>query len=63
MSQSNINIDIANKAVLKPIGQVAKTKLGIDPDHLESYGKYKAKLPLSFLETLKDNPDGKLILV
>jgi len=63
MSQSNINIDIANKAVLKPISEVAQKKLGIGPGHLESYGKYKAKVPLAYLESLKDKPDGKLILV
>jgi len=63
MSQSNINIEIANRAVLHPIGQVAQTKLGIDPEYLEPFGKFKAKLPLSYVESLKNRPDGKLILM
>ena len=63
MSQSNVNIEIANQAELLPISQVAQTKLGIDPEHLDLYGKYKAKLPLPYLESLRDRPDGKLILM
>lgn len=56
------DIEIAQEAVLWPIGKVAG-QLGIGEDDLEYYGKYKAKLSEDFLEGLKGRPDGKLILV
>lgn len=42
------DIEIANSVQLKPITEIA-VKLGVDPDMLELYGKYKAKLPLSLI--------------
>ena len=45
-----------------PITEVAKS-LQISEDELELYGKYKAKLSDEAIEKMKDNPDGKLILV
>ena len=56
------DIQIAQKAELLPIKDVAK-KLGISEDDLELYGKYKAKLSDAYLEKIKSNKDGKLILV
>ena len=56
------DIEIAQSAKMLPIAEVAK-KLSIGEDDLEFYGKYKAKLPLSLRDKLKDKPDGKLILV
>lgn len=56
------DIEIAKEAVMKPIGEVAE-KLGIASDELELYGKYKAKLSDELWERIKDNEDGKLILV
>ena len=56
------DIEIAQEAVLKPISEVAST-LGIDNDELEFYGKYKAKLSDELWERIKDNEDGKLVLV
>ncbi len=56
------DIQIAQEAVMEPITQVAQ-RLGLDPDELELYGRYKAKLTSQCLERLKDEPDGKLILV
>lgn len=56
------DIEIAQEAVLKPIGEVASV-LGIDNDELEFYGKYKAKLSDELWERIKDNEDGKLVLV
>jgi formate--tetrahydrofolate ligase len=63
MSARNINIDIAHQAVLQPIVQVAQDKLGLQPDQLEPYGRFKAKIPLSTLQALPDRPKGKLILM
>lgn len=56
------DIEIAKEAVMKPIGEVAE-KFGIASDELELYGKYKAKLSDELWERIKDNEDGKLILV
>ena len=56
------DIEIAKEATMKPIGEVAK-KLGITSDELELYGKYKAKLSDELWDRVKDNEDGKLILV
>jgi formate--tetrahydrofolate ligase len=57
------NIEIAQGAQLKRITRVAKDKLGIDDEHLEPYGHYKAKLSLDYAASLADRPDGRLILV
>lgn len=45
-----------------PVMEIAGS-LGIDPDDLELYGKYKAKLSLSLWDKIKHRPDGKLVLV
>lgn len=56
------DIKIAQEAVLAPIGEVA-AKLDIKEDELECYGKYNVKLSSDIWERVKDNKDGKLILV
>ncbi len=56
------DIEIAQKCRLKPIDEVAGV-LNITPDELELYGKYKAKLADKIWDRVKDNKDGKLILV
>ncbi|MCM1541261.1 MAG: formate--tetrahydrofolate ligase [Blautia sp.] len=56
------DIEIAQEAVLEPIVTVAE-KLGMTPDDLELYGKYKAKISDEYIESLQHRPDGKLILV
>ena len=56
------DIQIAQEAQLEPIGNVAR-KLGVEEEELEYYGKYKAKLSSQLWDRVKDNPDGKLILV
>jgi formate--tetrahydrofolate ligase len=57
------DIDIAQKAKMQRIPKLAAEKLGIAEDHLEPYGHYKAKVSLAYVDSLKDKPDGKLILV
>ena len=47
------DIEIAKKNTMKPIIEVA-TELGIDPESLDMYGKYKAKLDINELERLKE---------
>jgi len=56
------DIEIAQNAAMIPIEEVA-AKLDIVPDELEFYGKYKAKLSDELLERIKNNQDGKLVLV
>ena len=57
------NIDIAQAAKMQPIVKLATDRLGIPDEELHPYGRYKAKLSLQYLQTLKDKPDGKLVLV
>lgn len=57
------NIEIAQAARMLPILEVARDRLGIPEEALETYGRYKAKIALEHLDTLNDRPDGKLILV
>lgn len=56
------DIEIAQEAVMLPITEIAK-KLDISVDDLELYGKYKAKLSDKYLDSVKNNKKGKLILV
>ena len=56
------DIEIAREAKMEKITEVA-SRIGIDEDELELYGKYKAKLSDELSGRVKDNPDGKLILV
>lgn len=56
------DIQIAQEAEMLPIGQVAAS-IGITEDDLEMYGKYKAKISNEYWNRIKDNKDGKLILV
>ncbi|MBR3082639.1 MAG: formate--tetrahydrofolate ligase [Clostridiales bacterium] len=56
------DIQIAQNAKIKPITEIAASA-GIDPDKLDLYGKYKAKIPLDYVKSLPERPDAKLILV
>ncbi len=56
------DIEIAQKAVMKRIYEVAGT-LGIPDDAIEPYGHYKAKISLNYVDTLKGKKNGKLVLV
>jgi len=57
------DIEIAQAAKMERISKVAREKLGIAEDHLEPYGHYKAKVSLEYVDSLKNRPNGKLILV
>ncbi len=57
------DIEIAQKAQMKPIIDLAKQRYDIAPEHLDPYGHYKAKLSLEYVKSLADRPDGNLILV
>ncbi len=56
------DLEIAQECVMEPIEKVA-SKIGIDADSLEHYGKYKAKISYDFLKSIENNKHGKLVLV
>ena len=56
------DIEIAQKAKMKPIGEIAK-KLGIPDAAISPFGHYKAKIALEYVNSLGAKPDGKLVLV
>ena len=56
------DIQIAQEAEMKHIKEVA-VQAGISENELEFYGKYKAKLSDELWNRIKDNKDGKLVLV
>jgi len=57
------NIEIAQRASMRPIVQLAGERLGIPEERLEPYGHYKAKVALDYVAQLDSRPDGKLVLV
>lgn len=56
------DIEIAQKAQMLPITEVAK-KLGVEENDIEMYGPYKAKLSMDLIRRLEHKPSGKLVLV
>uniref|UniRef100_A0A8C2SW45 C-1-tetrahydrofolate synthase, cytoplasmic n=1 Tax=Coturnix japonica TaxID=93934 RepID=A0A8C2SW45_COTJA len=56
------DIEISRSCIPKPIDQVAR-EIGLLPDELELYGQTKAKVHLSALKRLKNQPDGKYVVV
>ena len=61
--QPKSDIEIAQAAKKRLIMELAKERLGIAAENLEPYGHYKAKLSMDFIKSLKNKPNGKLILV
>jgi formate--tetrahydrofolate ligase len=57
------DIEISQNAKIVPINKIARERLGIEPENLDPYGHYKAKLSMDFVKSLKNRPNGKLILV
>src|SRR5215216_5178945 len=54
------SLEIAQEAELRTIAQIAEA-LGLSEDEYDPYGRFKAKVSLSVLDRLSDQPDGKLI--
>ncbi len=54
------DLDIAQEAELRHIVDVA-SEIGISEDHLELYGRYKAKVSLDVLDQLADRPQGRYV--
>jgi len=56
------DIEIAHEAKMLPIKDIAMV-FGIEEDDLELFGKYKAKFADGLWDKIKNNKDGKLVLV
>ena len=54
------SLEIAQSAVLRPVEELA-AELGLAPEEVDLYGRFKAKIDLSVLDRLAANPDAKLI--
>ena len=57
------DIEIAQRATMKRISDIARDRLDIPERYFDPIGHYKAKLSLEYVESLRNRPDGKLILV
>ncbi len=57
------DIEIAQHATMKRVVDLARDRLGIPEQYLDPIGHYKAKLSLDYVDSLRDRPDGKLVLV
>jgi formate--tetrahydrofolate ligase len=62
-SNPKSDIEIAQAAVKRPVLDIAREKLGIAAENLEPYGHYKAKISMDYIKSLKNKPNGKLVLV
>ncbi|MBA2516980.1 MAG: formate--tetrahydrofolate ligase [Solirubrobacterales bacterium] len=56
------SLEIAQDAQLQPIETIAG-RIGLEPEEIEPYGRYKGKVPLSVIDRLADGPTGKLVCV
>src|SRR5579864_6437365 len=56
------DLEIARSTPLRPIAEIA-AKLQIPDDALEPYGRHKAKIGSSFINSVESRPDGALVLV
>jgi formyltetrahydrofolate synthetase len=56
------SLEIAQAATPRPIDEIA-AGAGLEPEEVELYGRYKAKIDLSVLDRLADRPDGKFVCV
>ena len=57
------DIEIAKSAKIKKISKIAKNFLNIPENQIQSFGHFKAKVSLSYLEKLTEKKNSKLILV
>ncbi|MSO41512.1 MAG: formate--tetrahydrofolate ligase [Solirubrobacterales bacterium] len=56
------SLEIAQEATLKPIDEIGQG-LGLEPEEIEPYGRYKAKISLGAIDRLADRPNAKLVCV
>ena len=51
------SLEIAQEAELLPIGEIGE-RIGLEPDEIELYGRYKSKISLKAIDRLADRPDA-----
>jgi formate--tetrahydrofolate ligase len=56
------DLEIARTVKLRPIQEIGES-LGLGPDDLEAYGRFKAKVGWGAMTRVADRPDGALVLV
>jgi formate--tetrahydrofolate ligase len=56
------SLEIAQAATLRPIAEIAEA-IGILPDEIDLYGRYKAKVDLGVRDRLGGTPDARLVCV
>ena len=56
------DLEIARAATLRPIAEIA-ARAGIPESAVEPYGRFKAKIGFEFIDSLREKPDGALVLV
>jgi formyltetrahydrofolate synthetase len=56
------SLEIAQGAKLRPIEELA-ADIGLEPEEVEPYGRYKAKITLSAIDRLRGAPDAKIVCV
>ncbi len=61
-TQMPSSLEIAQEAELRPVAEIAE-ELGLLPEEVDLYGRYKAKVDLSVVDRLADRPDAKLVCV
>lgn len=57
------DIEIAQQAAMQEVTHLAEERLGLAAQHIDPYGRFKAKVSLDVIDELTNRPDGKLILV
>jgi len=57
------NIEIAQRASMRPIVTLARERLGIPEEQLEPYGRHKAKVSLDYVAQLQSRTEGRLVLI
>jgi formate--tetrahydrofolate ligase len=56
------SLEIAQDHRMQPIGEIARA-IGLEEDEIELYGRYKAKIDLSVIDRLRNEPDAKIVNV
>ena len=56
------SLEIAQEAQLEPIDAIGE-RIGLEPEEVEPYGRFKAKISLNAIDRLSDRPNAKLVCV
>src|SRR5262245_63419159 len=56
------SLEIAQEAQLEPLDSLG-ARIGLEPEEIEPYGRYKAKISLDSIDRLSGKPDANLVCV